>query len=150
MPAPDVSPEMASLRKKLATLRAINEALRDENDALRAKDGSNRGASSSAVGSNHALEQQLTQQLREADEVINSLTRQRDELEEQVEDKSSDDAGIKTKLKVMTERVRERDLELQAKAREVGKLEGERRKQELTAEDAQPQRENTLNKLKKN
>lgn len=150
MPAPDVSPEIASLRKKLATLRAINEALRDENDALRAKDGSNRGASSSAVGTNHALEQQLTQQLREADEVINSLTRQRDELEEQVEDKSSDDAGIKTKLKVKTERVRERDLQLQAKAREVGKLERERRKQELTAEDAQPQRENALNKLKKN
>ena len=132
-PEPDAKPpsagEVGALRTKLATLSAINGALRDENDELRraVEEASDAGGT---TGSD------VARRLADAEETVASLTRQRDELEAHLLDRSEDDSEASSRLADAKRRNRDREKELERAAREIGTLLGERRKLELATADA--------------
>ena len=143
--------DMDALRRKLATLGAINEGLRDENEELRGKATSMRGGGGDTASSGRNAEtlKGLQTRLDDSKQVIASLTRQRDELEEQVLETSTDDSDVKKKLEASQDRLRTRERELEAQKREVGAFNGERRKLELGVTDALRERDGVMTKLKK-
>ena len=143
--------DMDALRRKLATLGAINEGLRDENEELRGKATSMRGGGGDTASSGRNAEtlKGLQTRLDDSKQVIASLTRQRDELEEQVLETSTDDSDVKKKLEASQDRLRTRERELEAQKREVGAFNGERRKLELRVTDALRERDGVMTKLKK-
>ena len=143
--------DMDALRRKLATLGAINEGLRDENEELRGKATSMRGGGGDTASSGRNAEtlKGLQTRLDDSKQVIASLTRQRDELEEQVLETSTDDSDVKKKLEASQDRLRTRERELEAQKREVGACNGERRKLELRVTDALRERDGVMTKLKK-
>ena len=136
-PEPDAKPpsagEVGALRTKLATLSAINGALRDENDELRraVEEASDAGGT---AGSD------VERRLADAEETVASLTRQRDELEAHLLDRSEDDSEANSRLADAKRRNRDREKELERAAREIGVLQGERRKLELATADARRER----------
>ncbi len=136
-PEPDAKPpsagEVGALRTKLATLSAINGALRDENDELRraVEEASDAGGK---AGSD------VARRLADAEETVASLTRQRDELESNLLDRSEDDSEANSRLADAKRRNRDREKELERAAREIGVLQGERRKLELATADARRER----------
>jgi len=136
-PEPDAKPpsagEVGALRTKLATLSAINGALRDENDELRraVEEASDAGGK---AGSD------VARRLADAEETVASLTRQRDELEAHLLDRSEDDSEANSRLADAKRRNRDREKELERAAREIGVLQGERRKLELATADARRER----------
>jgi chromosome segregation ATPase len=136
-PEPDAKPpsagEVGALRTKLATLSAINGALRDENDELRraVEEASDAGGT---TGSD------VARRLADAEETVASLTRQRDELEAHLLDRSEDDSEASSRLADAKRRNRDREKELERAAREIGTLQGERRKLELATADARRER----------
>ena len=136
-PEPDAKPpsagEVGALRTKLATLSAINGALRDENDELRraVEEASDAGGT---AGSD------VERRLADAEETVASLTRQRDELEAHLLDRSEDDSETNARLADAKRRNRDREKELERAAREIGVLQGERRKLELATADARRER----------
>ena len=136
-PEPDAKPpsagEVGALRTKLATLSAINGALRDENDELRraVEEASDAGGT---AGSD------VERRLADAEETVASLTRQRDELEAHLLDRSEDDSETNARLADTKRRNRDREKELERAAREIGVLQGERRKLELATADARRER----------
>ena len=136
-PEPDAKPpsagEVGALRTKLATLSAINGALRDENDELRraVEEASDAGGT---AGSD------VERRLADAEETVASLTRQRDELEAHLLDRSEDDSEASSRLADAKRRNRDREKELERAAREIGTLLGERRKLELATADARRER----------
>ena len=143
--------DMDALRRKLATLGAINEGLRDENEELRGKATSMGGGSGDTASSGRNAEtlKGLQTCLDDSKQVIASLTRQRDELEEQVLETSTDGSDVKKKLEASQDRLRTRERELEAQKREVGACNGERRKLELRVTDALRERDGVMTKLKK-
>lgn len=143
--------DMDALRRKLATLGAINEGLRDENEELRGKATSMRGGGGDTASSGRNAEtlKGLQTRLDDSKQVIASLTRQRDELEEQVLETSTDGSDVKKKLEASQDRLRTRERELEAQKREVGAFNGERRKLELGVTDALRERDGVMTKLKK-
>lgn len=143
--------DMDALRRKLATLGAINEGLRDENEELRGKATSMRGGGGDTASSGRNAEtlKGLQTCLDDSKQVIASLTRQRDELEEQVLETSTDGSDVKKKLEASQDRLRTRERELEAQKREVGAFNGERRKLELGVTDALRERDGVMTKLKK-
>ena len=143
--------DMDALRRKLATLGAINEGLRDENEELRGKATSMRGGGGDTASSGRNAEtlKGLQTRLDDSKQVIASLTRQRDELEEQVLETSTDGSDVKKKLEASQDRLRTRERELEAQKREVGACNGERRKLELRVTDALRERDGVMTKLKK-
>ena len=143
--------DMDALRRKLATLGAINEGLRDENEELRGKATAMRGGGGDTASSGRNAEtlKGLQTRLDDSKQVIASLTRQRDELEEQVLETSTDDSDVKKKLEASQDRLRTRERELEAQKREVGAFNGERRKLELRVTDALRERDGVMTKLKK-
>ena len=143
--------DMDALRRKLATLGAINEGLRDENEELRGKGTSMRGGGGDTASSGRNAEtlKGLQTRLDDSKQVIASLTRQRDELEEQVLETSTDGSDVKKKLEASQDRLRTRERELEAQKREVGAFNGERRKLELGVTDALRERDGVMTKLKK-
>ena len=143
--------DMDALRRKLATLGAINEGLRDENEELRGKATSmgGGGGDTASSGRNAETLKGLQTCLDDSKQVIASLTRQRDELEEQVLETSTDDSDVKKKLEASQDRLRTRERELEAQKREVGAFNGERRKLELRVTDALRERDGVMTKLKK-
>lgn len=143
--------DMDALRRKLATLGAINEGLRDENEELRGKATAMRGGGGDTASSGRNAEtlKGLQTCLDDSKQVIASLTRQRDELEEQVLETSTDDSDVKKKLEASQDRLRTRERELEAQKREVGAFNGERRKLELGVTDALRERDGVMTKLKK-
>ena len=142
---------MDALRRKLATLGAINEGLRDENEELRGKATSmgGGGGDTASSGRNAETLKGLQTCLDDSKQVIASLTRQRDELEEQVLETSTDGSDVKKKLEASQDRLRTRERELEAQKREVGACNGERRKLELRVTDALRERDGVMTKLKK-
>jgi len=142
---------MDALRRKLATLGAINEGLRDENEELRGKATSmgGGGGDTASSGRNAETLKGLQTCLDDSKQVIASLTRQRDELEEQVLETSTDGSDVKKKLEASQDRLRTRERELEAQKREVGAFNGERRKLELGVTDALRERDGVMTKLKK-
>ena len=142
--APDAKPpsaaEVDALRKKVATLSAINGALRDENDELRraVEEASLTGGT---AGSD------AERRLADAEEAIASLTRQRDELEALLLDRSEDDSQASSRLADAKRRANDREKELERSAREIGALQGERRKLELASADARRERDVAEQKL---
>ena len=143
--------DMDALRRKLATLGAINEGLRDENEELRGKATSmgGGGGDTASSGRNAETLKGLQTCLDDSKQVIASLTRQRDELEEQVLETSTDGSDVKKKLEASQDRLRTRERELEAQKREVGACNGERRKLELRVTDALRERDGVMTKLKK-
>ena len=143
--------DMDALRRKLATLGAINEGLRDENEELRGKATSmgGGGGDTASSGRNAETLKGLQTCLDDSKQVIASLTRQRDELEEQVLETSTDGSDVKKKLEASQDRLRTRERELEAQKREVGAFNGERRKLELGVTDALRERDGVMTKLKK-
>jgi hypothetical protein len=143
--------DMDALRRKLATLGAINEGLRDENEELRGKATSmgGGGGDTASSGRNAETLKGLQTCLDDSKQVIASLTRQRDELEEQVLETSTDGSDVKKKLEASQDRLRTRERELEAQKREVGACNGERRKLELGVTDALRERDGVMTKLKK-
>ena len=143
--------DMDALRRKLATLGAINEGLRDENEELRGKATSmgGGGGDTASSGRNAETLKGLQTCLDDSKQVIASLTRQRDELEEQVLETSTDGSDVKKKLEASQDRLRTRERELEAQKREVGAFNGERRKLELRVTDALRERDGVMTKLKK-
>ena len=143
--------DMDALRRKLATLGAINEGLRDENEELRGKATSmgGGGGDTASSGRNAETLKGLQTCLDDSKQVIASLTRQRDELEEQVLETSTDGSDVKKKLEASQDRLRTRERELEAQKREVGACNGERRKLELRVTDALRKRDGVMTKLKK-
>jgi hypothetical protein len=142
--APEAKPpsaaEVDALRKKVATLSAINGALRDENDELRraVEEASLTGGT---AGSD------AERRLADAEEAIASLTRQRDELEALLLDRSEDDSQASSRLADAKRRANDREKELERSAREIGALQGERRKLELASADARRERDVAEQKL---
>ena len=142
--APEAKPpsaaEVDALRKKVATLSAINGALRDENDEL-------RRAVEEASPTGGTAGSDAERRLADAEEAIASLTRQRDELEALLLDRSEDDSQASSRLADAKRRANDREKELERSAREIGALQGERRKLELASADARRERDVAEQKL---
>ena len=118
---PPSAGEVDALRKKLAALSAMYAALRDENDELRrAVEEAPREVDAGGTASASDAERRLA----DAEETIASLTRQRDELEANLLDRSEDDSESSSRLADAKRRCRDRERELERAAREIGALRG--------------------------